>query len=127
MRVLLHRKVSVGGNTKSYRKIEGETKVTLRQKQSKFALMVAILIRHAHALGYEITFGCARCVQEGHHRPNSLHYIGLAIDLNLFKGGKYLTDGSGHDVLHDFWDTIGGAERIEGDCNHYSVVHNGRR
>jgi len=101
--------------------------MTLRQKQSRFALMVSCLIKHAYLLGYEITFGCARCVQDGHHRHNSLHYIGLAIDLNLFKNGKYLIDGSGHDVLHAYWKTIGGADMIPGDSNHYSLEHNGVR
>jgi hypothetical protein len=56
-----------------------------------------------------------------------LHYIGLAIDLNIFKNGKYLTDGTGHDVLHDVWDSLGGAARIPGDLNHYSLEHSGRR
>jgi hypothetical protein len=101
--------------------------MTLRQKQSLFVQMVATLIKRAHALGYDLTFACARCAKEGHHRPNSLHYIGLAIDLNIFKNGVYLTDGTGHDVLHDVWDSLGGAARIPGDLNHYSLEHNGRR
>jgi hypothetical protein len=101
--------------------------MTLREKQSKFVVMLALLIRRANALGYELTLGCGRCQLPGHHMKNSLHYIGLAQDLNLFWQGHYLKSGVGHDVLHDYWDALGGAERIPGDLNHYSLEHNGRR
>lgn len=101
--------------------------MTLREKQSLFVALVARLITHAYALGYEVTFGCARCHLPGHHAPWSLHYKGLAIDLNLFKGGKWLTDGSGHDVLHEYWTSIGGSKPIPGDLNHFSLEHEGIR
>lgn len=87
--------------------------------------MVADLIIHAYDLGYELTFGDAYATSG--HKDNSNHYIRLAIDLNLFKGGKWLTDGTGHDELHDHWDSIGGAKRIEHDLNHYSLEWEGRR
>ena len=102
--------------------------MTLREKQSKFAQMVARLLITAAARGYDVTFGDAyrdpRCP---YGSKNSLHKKRLAIDLNLFKNGKWLTDGSGHDELHDLWDKWGGAERIKGDLNHYSLEHEGRR
>lgn len=99
--------------------------MTLRQKQSKFVRMVADLIQYAYSQGYEMTFGDAYATTG--HMANSLHYERLAIDLNLFKDGKWLADGTGHDVLHDYWDSIGGAKRIPNDPNHYSLEHNGRR
>ena len=101
--------------------------MTLREKQSKFVVMLALLIRRANALGYELTLGCGRCQLPGHHMKNSLHYSGLAQDLNLFKDGVWLKDGTGHDVLHDYWEALGGAKMIPGDANHYSLEHEGRR
>ena len=99
--------------------------MTLRQKQSNFVSMVSDLIRYAYANGYEMTFGDAYATSG--HMDNSNHYLRLAIDLNLFKDGKWLSDGTGHDFLHDYWDSIGGAKRIPNDLNHYSLEHNGRR
>ena len=102
--------------------------MTLRQKQSKFARMVAHLIAYAYDIGYEITFGDAyRDVRFNYGHKKSLHRKRLAIDLNLFKDGKYITNNEGHKCLHDYWDRIGGSERISGDMNHYSLEHEGMR
>lgn len=62
------------------------------------------------------------------HMPNSLHYIGLAIDLNLFKNGEYLKDTNDHKELGEFWESLGGSwgGRFN-DGNHYSLEHNGRK
>jgi len=99
--------------------------MNLRQKQSYFAKMVAKLIIYIYESGYEVTLGDA-WAHTG-HKEDSNHYIRLAIDLNLFKDGVYLDLGEEHNQFHDFWDSLGGAERIEEDLNHYSVEHNGRR
>ena len=102
--------------------------MTLGQKQRQFTHMVALLILHAEQLGYELTFGDAyRDPRATYGHPKSLHRKRLAIDLNLFKDGKYLTDGTDHSGLHDYWDMIGGAERIADDMNHYSLAHGGMR
>jgi hypothetical protein len=95
---------------------------TLLQCQQKFALMVPRLILQAAALGYAVTLGDAfrdpRCTY-GH--PRSLHRSRLALDLNLYKDGRYITDGEGHRELHEWWEGIGGAKMIAGDANHYSL------
>jgi len=95
-------------------------RLSLRQKQSKFAHMVALLILHAEQLGYEITLGDAYATQG--HTQNSLHYIRLAIDLNLFKSGKYLDKTDDHKELGIYWESIGGSwgGRFR-DGNHYSL------
>jgi hypothetical protein len=100
--------------------------VTLREKQSKFVKMVAILILFAYEKGYELTFGDAYA-KEG-HRENSLHYIRLAIDLNLFKDGVYLVGTKDHQELGEFWESLGGAwgGRFN-DGNHYSLEYQGRK
>ena len=100
----------------------------LGDKQRKFTRMVAHLIQYAYSIGFEMTFGDAyrdERVTYGHRK--SLHRSRLAVDLNLFIDGEYITDGRGHDKLHDYWDMIGGAERIADDMNHYSVEHGGMR
>jgi len=99
--------------------------MTLRQKQSKFVWMVALLIQFAYEKGYELTFGDAWA--KNGHKQNSNHYIRLAIDLNLFKDGKYLKKTEDHIELGEFWESIGGAwgGRWE-DGNHYSLEYGGR-
>ena len=102
--------------------------MTLGEKQRKFTLMVATLIAWAYENGYELTWGDAYrgpSVKYGH--PDSLHRKRLAVDLNLFIDGKFITDGTGHDKLHDFWDSIGGSKRIADDMNHYSLENGGMR
>jgi len=99
--------------------------MSLRQKQSYFAKMVASLILRIYDRGYEVTLGDA-WARTG-HKENSNHYIRLAIDLNLFKNSVFLYSGQEHEQFHDYWDSIGGAERIAEDMNHYSIEHQGRR
>ena len=75
---------------------------SLRQKQSRFARMTAQLINHATILGYEITFAHAYRSQDEAKRlgfSKSLHCQRLAIDLNLFKNGRYLTSTKAHTPL----------------------------
>jgi len=99
--------------------------MNLGEKQRAFSKALAQLILYAYEIGYEISMGDV-WAKTG-HKVNSNHYIRLAADINLFKDGVYLTDGSGHDKLHDYWDTLGGAKRIDRDLNHYSFEHKGRR
>ena len=100
--------------------------MTLRQKQSKFVLMVAQLIQWAYSQGYELTFGDAYA--KTGHMPNSLHYSRLAIDLNLFRDGKWLDKTEDHKPLGEYWESLGGSwgGRFK-DGNHYSLEHNGRK
>jgi len=96
-------------------------KMTLRQKQSEFVRMTGLLIAYATQLGYELTFADAYA-KTGHKR-GSFHYKRLAIDLNLFKDGKYQRSTSAHLPLGEFWESIGGTwggrfKRPDG--NHYS-------
>lgn len=98
--------------------------MSLRSRQSRFVKMVQLLVGYADLRGYELTYGDAyrddRC-DYGH--PKSLHRKRLAVDFNLFRDGVYLSGDAakrGHDLLHDFWDAIGGSARISHDLNHYS-------
>jgi len=93
--------------------------MTLRQKQSKFASMIALLIQFAYEQGYEITFGDAWA--SSGHKKGSFHYKRLAFDLNLFRNGRWLSSTQSHEPLGIFWESIGGTwgGRWQ-DGNHYS-------
>ena len=117
---------------------EAEKKgMTLGQKQRRFARMVADLIIFAYDNGYEVTFSDAYRdprlhgnvgVKKGYGAANSLHKERLAIDLNLFKGGRFLTNTEDHLLLGQYWESLGGSwgGRFN-DGNHYSIEHQGRK
>lgn len=98
--------------------------------------MVTLLIIEAEERGYEVTLGEAYRSPEEAKRlkfKNSLHTQRLAIDINLFKNGRYLDTTEAHRPLGEWWEeqryygvkpAWGGRF---GDGNHYSVEHNGRK
>lgn len=98
----------------------------LGDAQRKLPLMLSKLILHAYEIGYELTLGEGFNAAGTGHKEGSNHYIKLAIDLNIFKDGVWLKDGTGHRELHDKWDELGGAPRIEKDLNHYAVIYQGK-
>ena len=84
--------------------------------------MLSLLINYATLQGYEITFGDTYA--KSGHIEGSFHYKRLAIDLNLFKDGEYLTETQDHRPLCLFWESIGGTwgGRFKNpDGNHYSL------
>ena len=91
--------------------------------------MVALLILHAEQLGYELTFGDAyRGPDVEHGLADSLHRKRLAIDLNLFRNGRYLSSTKAHEPLGLYWESIGGTWGGHFfDGNHYSLEHKGVR
>lgn len=114
------------------------TELTLGQKQRKFVTMVAKLIEFAYANGFELTFGEAYRTPEqaalnaktGAGISNSLHTQRLAIDLNAFKNGTYLTDSAAYQPLGIYWESIGGSwggRFAKPDGNHFSLSYGGVR
>jgi hypothetical protein len=108
---------------------------TLREKQSRFAVMAAALIQKAIDLGYEVTLGDAyrdgrvfgaMGERKGYGESRSAHKHRLALDLNLFKDGKYLEGTESHRTLGTWWESQGGSwgGRFN-DGNHYSLEHDG--
>lgn len=94
---------------------------TLIEKQNKFTIMVSMLIQFAHIKGYYVTFGNAWA--KSGHKKGSFHYLRCAIDLNLFRNGRYLRSTEAHRVLGEFWESIDGTwgGRFKNpDGNHYS-------
>lgn len=114
--------------------------LTLGQKQRLFTKLVAQLIQYAYAQGYELTLGDAYRdprvhgdvgVKKSYSSANSVHKQRLAIDLNLFKDGQYLTTTEAHKPLGQFWKSLHpdcrwGGDFSTPDGNHYSMAHEGR-
>lgn len=112
--------------------------LTLGEKQKEFAQNVASLIQELYLEGYDVTFGEAwrpewvaeEYARQGKGIVNSLHTLRLAIDLNLFKDGKYLTDSSEYKKAGEIWKGLHPLNRWGGDFkkpdgNHFSMEHNG--
>ena len=111
--------------------------MTLRQKQSLFVSLLARLIVYAYDQGYELTCGeawrspeeAARLAEAGKGIAQSLHGLRLAIDLNLFRAGKYLSSTEAHADLGAYWESLHPLCRWGGrfrDGNHYSLTHGGK-
>ena len=100
----------------------------LSNKQFNFSLMLGNLLIYIYEQGYTVTYGDVYALTG--HKKNSNHGLRLAADLNLFLDGIWLDKGEGmvkaHGLIHDYWDTLGGAKRISNDLNHYSVEYQGR-
>ena len=111
--------------------------MSLRTKQSEFARLVPRLIDKAYELGYEVTLGDAYRdprvhgqfgTKAAYGRARSCHKLRLAIDLNLFKDGKFLGTTEAHRPLGEWWEGQHPDARWGGqfnDGNHYSFEHGG--
>jgi len=116
----------------------------LRELQSLFVVCLGELIRYAASKGYALTLGegfirnprksrAGTRFEDGVHMVGSLHYLGLAQDLNLFIDERYITDGS-HEAwkgLGEFWVGLSPLCRWGGhfgsvDSNHFSITFGGK-
>jgi hypothetical protein len=94
--------------------------------QQEFAQSAAKLIQKAVELGLTVTLGEAwRTPQQaqwnadhGTGIAHSLHIERLAIDLNCFKAGAYITDGAQLAPLGEWWKSLGPNYRWGGDFHH---------
>lgn len=108
---------------------------TLGKAQEDFAECVAMLINQALKLGFKVRIGEVERSQEqakanaksGKGIANSLHLKRLAVDIHLFKDGKYLTSTKSHEPLGVWWEGLGKKMGLPlcwggrfGDGNHYS-------
>jgi hypothetical protein len=118
----------------------------LLAKQKVFSRLVARLIEDAYRLGYEVTLAEAyrppevaamyaeRAKRDGRRAiADSLHTERLAIDLNLFRDGRFLRKTEEYEPLGLVWESYSEPEydcswggRFD-DGNHFSIVHRGRR
>ena len=107
----------------------------LSQKQQLFSLNVSKLIAYIYERGYACTLGeayrtpeqAAIYAKEGKGIVDSLHCQRLAIDLNLFKDGNYLTDKDSYALFGSYWQMLctsnkwGGAWVHLVDSNHFEM------
>ena len=111
---------------------------TLGEKQRDFPVMLAALVTWAYANGYELTLGeawrtpeqAALNASKGIGIANSLHCERLAIDLNLFRNGEFLTRLEDYLPLGEKWESLGGSwggRFTSPDADHFSLEHNGVR
>jgi len=106
--------------------------MTLREARIKATQCWALLIQKAFALGYECAMdeGTERITEKdpmSDHMPGSLHHLGLALDLNLYKDGRYITNDEGHKELGEYWKSLHpdcrwGGDFARKDYNHYSFA-----
>ena len=97
----------------------------LGEKRALFTSLVPRLIDKMIEDGYTPLMG-----KDGlKHMKNSLHFEGLAIDIDLFKDGVYLTKTDDHLIFGQFWESLDDSCRWGGrwgDGNHYSLTYEGR-
>jgi hypothetical protein len=114
--------------------------MTLGQQQRLFSKLIAELIAWAYDQGYEITLGDAYRdprvfgpvgTREGYGKASSVHKYRLAMDLNLFLNGNYMTKTVDHKELGEKWESMHDLCRWGGrfsnpDGNHYSMEYRGK-
>lgn len=112
--------------------------MTLREARCAFTALLPSLIRKAHELGLEVAAGelqrdpriAALNAKAGTGIAQSVHLQGLAIDLHLYRGGRYLMATDDHKTLGEWWEKQHRLARWGGrwgDGNHYSFEWQGRK
>lgn len=97
------------------------------------------LIAFTYAQGFALTWGEAYRTKEqaqwdaAHHTGivNSVHCDRLAVDVQLFKDGAYLTDPKAYAFMGAYWKTLHPRARWGGDfttvdADHFSFTNGGR-
>lgn len=110
----------------------------LLEKQVLFLPLVAKLIEYAYSHGYQLTAGeLYRTPEQAalnaqHHTgiANSLHTLRLAIDLQLFRDGNYLTQTEDYAPLGQYWESLApdctwGGRFQKPDADHFSITWGG--
>lgn len=95
----------------------------LHIRQFEFMSRLPALIQKAFELGYMVSGGDLwRHPDAPYGSKSSRHKSRLAIDLNLFKDGEYLTSTAAHQELGEWWESLGGiwGGRFN-DGNHYEA------
>ena len=115
--------------------------MSLSALQQRFAQMVGQLIAWTYLQSgaepfYTLTFGeafrtaeqAALNAQNGTGIANSLHCERLAVDLNLFKDGVFMTKVSDYEPLGVYWENLGGSwggRFSKPDADHFSLSPDG--
>ena len=107
--------------------------MTLQQQQASFARHVAKLIGHINDAGFTCTLGAALrnrglgtntigCYSPA--PPDSLHYKGLAIDINIFDpDGSRLSDPSSYEEFGLYWESLNANNKWGGRFSRPEPTH----
>lgn len=115
---------------------------TLIEKQFMFSRRLAELIEEACIRGYSVTMGetyrppetADLYAKRGIGIKNSLHCLRLAVDIQIFRDGKWLKKTEDYEGLALFWESLsttgfqctwGGRFKSLVDPSHFSIAHNG--
>jgi hypothetical protein len=100
----------------------------LLDRRIKFTKLIAKLILWINEQGYDVAIG-----QDGlKHMTGSLHYMGLAEDLLLYKNGVWLQKTEDYKFAGEYWTTLdkdccwGGDFQIQ-DGDHFSIAFGGKK
>lgn len=101
--------------------------MNLREARVKFTSMLPRLIDKAVELGYEIALDEGMNHTGIGHMAGSLHYLGLAVDLLLYKDGQYLSGHTNYIELGEYWKSIDPLNHWGGDfptvdADHFSFA-----
>lgn len=111
----------------------------LLEHQQRFARLVGVFLTWIHRQPqYAVTFGEVKRTQaqaganatSGAGISNSLHLLSLAVDLNLFVNGTFVTDVESYRPLGDYWMSLDkecawGGLWTKPDADHFSLSFNG--
>lgn len=111
--------------------IKKENVMDLFTKQTIFSHNVAHLLEYLFKEGYQTTLGEAWRTpeqaqwdaQHGTGIINSLHCQRLAIDLNIFKDGKYLNDFKSYEPIGIYWESLDKDNRWGGRFKRVDLDH----
>jgi hypothetical protein len=91
----------------------------LGKKQEEFSRALVLLLMYMHSEGFQTRLGDTY-PGKFEHAPGGKHPLGLAIDINLFRDGVYLTKTEDHEKFGKFWVALGGIWGGDWeDGNHY--------
>lgn len=106
--------------------------MTLREARCTFSHLLAKLVIRAFELGYEAAFDevterITAKDKTSDHMTGSLHHMGLAADILLYKGGIYLTESDAYLDLGMYWKSLDplcmwGGHFKNRDGNHFSFA-----
>ena len=115
----------------------------LIEKQIVFSQLLAKFIIELTAKGYGVTGGewyrseetCELYAKMGKGIKNSLHTLRIAVDLNLFRNGRFLRLSEEYKQAGEIWEHYStqdfncawGGRFLKPDGNHFSIVHAGIR
>jgi hypothetical protein len=114
--------------------------MTLLEQRILFTSLLPNLIQHVATLGLQCVADQVKRTQaeadanaaSGAGIKNSLHLLGLAIDLQLYRNGVWLTETESYRDLGEYWESLHELNRWGGrldrpDADHFSSERDGVR